>query len=309
MPSSQALSDQVSAMGYPGGWSEEDLRRNWTEHLKSLVSDSESNLPLKRIQFQMEQHADYQDAMRRWPRMSEAERFRAWRNLVQSSERVVQEVLPACVQCGECCRKSSPTLHMEDLEILRQGKIPWNQIYSIRRSEPVRSPFEEKLFFLLDERIKLHEKEGTQECVLFDNATNRCMVYADRPMQCRAQTCWDPEPAKQLAQQPYLTRRDIFKGVELLLDVIVEHDRRCAFEKLHEAFKRLGESGGENVQEVLEMLAYEDHFRKFIAEQYGIPEDTLDLVFGRSHAELVRAFGFRVLNDPDGTRRLVLDSE
>ena len=126
-------------------------------------------------------------------------------------------------------------------------------------------------------------------------------------MQCRAQACWDPSVAKEMAQQPYLTRRDIFAEVELLLDLFVEHDIRCAFDKLSDAFKRLEESKGETVDEVLELLNYEDQFRHFMGEQLKIPEELLDLVFGRSFEDLVSLFGFRVIQEPDSIRCLVPD--
>jgi Fe-S-cluster containining protein len=198
---------------------------------------------------------------------------------------------------------------MEDLELLRQGKVSWNALYTLRRGEPVRSPFEDKLFFLLDERIKIREKNGSRECALFDGANDLCTIYADRPTQCRAQACWDPSLAKQVAEQPYLTRRDIFQEVELLLDLMTEHDKRCAFDKLKAAFEALEKSKGENVDEVLELLAYEDHFRHFLGEQLKIPEDFLELVFGRSFADQVSVFGFKVVEEPDSTRCLVPDRD
>ncbi len=309
MTSSNEKPDKDFPVDYPGAWDKEMLRQKWIEHLQNLMNESGGDLPLKRIEYQVEQGADYQEILKRWPRMTESERTSSWKRLLESSERAIQELLPVCVQCGECCRKGSPTLMLEDLDILRQGKIPWSQLFCLRRGEPVRSPFEEKLFFLLDERIKLREKPDTQECVLFDDATNQCMVYADRPLQCRAQACWDPSEAKKLAEQSYLTRRDIFKGVELLLELISEHNGRCAFEKISDAFKRLEESRGKTADEVTELMAYEDHFRRFMGEQLKIPEDTLELVFGRSFADLAPLFGFRVTVEADGSRCLVPDRE
>ncbi|GLI35746.1 YkgJ family cysteine cluster protein [Desulforhabdus amnigena] len=307
MTSSNSTRNRMDTMGYPGDWDVETLRRNWLEFLTSFMKETETSLPLKRVQYQLEQSITYQEIENRWPRMSASERLDAWKRLLESSEQVVREILPTCVQCGECCRRSAPTLHREDLEILRQEKIPWNQLLTLRKGEPVRSPQEDKLIFLLDERIKFREKEGSQECVFFDNTTDQCMIYADRPLQCRAQACWDPSQSKELATQPYLSRRDILQSVEILLKMMEEHDERCSFAKLHAAFKKLEDSKGENIDEVLQLLAYEDHFRHFAAEQLNIPEDTLDLVFGRSFAEMVPIFGFRVTEEPDGTRCLVAD--
>ena len=304
---SNAGGDQDDILSYPGTWDEERLLRTWIKHLKGLMAESDISLPEKRIMFQAEQNVTFQETRQRWPKLGDIERLNAWKRLLELSERIVQEVLPSCVQCGECCRKGSPTLQLEDLDLLRQGKIPWHELVTLRCQEPVRSPFQENLFFLLDERIKISEKPGTQECVHFEPETDRCKIYADRPVQCRAQACWDPAIAKQVSDQPYLTRRDIFQGVELLLDLIREHDQRCGFEKLNAAFKRLEESNGETIDQVLELLAYEDHFRHFLAEQLKIPENTLELVFGRSYADMVPLFGFTIRDEPDGSRCLMPD--
>jgi len=70
---------------------------------------------------------------------------------------------------------------------------------------------------------------------------------------------------------------------------------------------QLRADGGQSIDAVIELLSYEDHFRHFLADQLKIPADNLGLIFGRSHAQLVPLFGFRVEKEPDGTRRLVPD--
>lgn len=297
---------QDKAVEYPANWDVEKLRLNWLNHMQSLIQENETPIPLKRLRYQLEQSTVYLDIMQRWPRMNGSQRLQAWKILLEYSEQAVCDILPTCVQCGECCRKGSPTLHVEDLELLSQGKLSWNQLITLRKGEPVRSPAKEEIFFLLDERIKVREKSGTQECVFLDGSTDRCTIYIDRPMQCRAQACWDSTEAEQLTKQAYLTRRDIFADVELLLDVISEHHQRCSFVNLQNAFKQLQENGG-SIDELLELMAYEDHFRHFFSQQFNIPDDTLDLVFGRSFSALAQIFGFRVEKEEDGTCLLVPD--
>lgn len=302
---SETEQNQAIIDSHPTEWDEADFRRNWSQFLQMLVGENENALPLKRIQYQVEQSPIYKEVLVRWSGLSGAERLGAWKRLLQAAEEVSREVLPACVQCGTCCRKGSPSLQLEDLELLQAGRIPWNQLVTLRRGEPVQSPFDRKPFFLLDERIKMRERADTQECVFFNADTCLCAIYADRPVQCRAQACWDPAPAQDLAKQPYLTRRDIFKSVDLLLEIILEHDKRCSFRKLNDAFDRLIETKGETVGEVLEILSYEEHFRNFIGEKLKVPSDQVELVFGRSLTDLVPLFGFRVIEESDGSRCLV----
>ncbi len=287
----------------PTTWNKETLLRNWAEHL--LATAESTNIPYKRLSLEVQQDPTYQEAVEKWDSMESTERMAAWKRLLAITERQAADILPSCVQCGECCRKGSPTLLMDDLDLLREEKIPWDRIITLRRGEPVHSPYKEKLVFLLDERIKFREKPQTRQCVFLDDGSSLCAIYVDRPVQCRAQACWDPKPAKELAEQPHLTRKDIFGRVDVLMDLLTEHDRKCAFQKLDAAFKRLEETHGESVDEVLQLLAYEDHFRRFLAEQLNIPETTLDLVFGRSFEELVSLFGFEVRREADGAKCLV----
>lgn len=304
-PAAQQPADAQS----PASWPVDVFRDNVLAYVEALRQDPENRVPPERVVLQLNQDPDFQAVLKTWDGLDGASRVAAWKKVLGLAEHHAREVLPACVMCGECCRTGSPTLHMDDLELLQKGVIPWEAVYTLRRGEPVHSPFKKDLFFLLDERLKVREKPGTKECLFLDGETRRCLIYADRPLQCRAQACWDPAPAEDLSKQPYLTRRDIFKDVELLLEVMAEHDRRCRFDQLAAAFDDMEASKGASVDRVLQLLAYEDHFRTFMGEKLGIPADQLELVFGRSFASLAPLFGYRVDTEPDGTRILVPDRE
>lgn len=309
MSEAQRSPNRTGSAQDPTTWDVETFRGNVAAFLEDAVRETGTILPLTRVRHQVEQDPTFQDVVRQWSGWSGAQRLDAWKKIPEMVERAIREVLPTCVQCGECCRRGSPTLMLDDLELLQSGAIPWRLLVTLRRGEPVRSAFEDKPAILVDERIKLREKPGTRECVLFDETTHQCAVYANRPIQCRAQACWDPEQARLLENELYLARRDIFKGVELLLDLMAEHDRRCAFDRLNAAFMRLAQGEDHTLDEVLQMVAFEDHFRAFFAEQLKIPGDHLDLVFGRSFVDLAPLFGFRVRTEEDGARCLVQEAE
>ncbi len=294
---------------HPSGWNIEQFRANWFSFLEALSKECSSLVPQRRMRYQIEQTSTFKEIASGWDAMNGSQRLDAWKRLLVSAEGATQEILPACVQCGECCRRASPTLHKEDLELLQAGKIPWDSLLTLRRGEPARSPFDGKPFVLPEERVKIKEKEGKQECVFLDDETDQCSIYEDRPLQCRAQACWDPIPARDLVELPFLLREDLFQGVDLLLEIMGEHEKRCDFETLAEAFQQLYETKGANVQEVLQLLAYEDHFRNFVSEQFKIPQENMELVFGRSFARMAPLFGYRVTIESDGTRCLVPDDE
>jgi hypothetical protein len=104
-----------------------------------------------------------------------------------------------------------------------------------------------------------------------------------------------------------LLRGHIFEGVDLLLEIIAEHETRCGFAVLSGAFEELSRSNGGNVQEVLRLLSYEEHFRQFVSDKFKIPARNIELLFGRSFARMSTLFGFRVAEGPDGTRCLRVD--
>ncbi|MCE5336866.1 MAG: YkgJ family cysteine cluster protein [Desulfobacteraceae bacterium] len=303
---SEIISD--FSANHPAGWNVEQFRANWFAFLESIVRENSTLIPPRRVQYQVEQAAAFREIVAGWDSMDGFRRLDAWKRLLMIADESSREVLPVCVQCGECCRRGSPTLHREDLELLRSGKIPWGKIMTLRSGEPARSPFDGRPFLLPEERIKIREKEGSRECTFFDSEAGQCAIYDDRPLQCRAQACWDPMPARDLAeQQPFLKRADIFEGVGVLLDMIAEHENRCGFASLADAFEALSRNGGENVDEILRHLSYEDHFRRFVSEKFQVPGTDLELLFGRSFTDMVPLFGYRVTEEPDGTRCLVPD--
>ncbi|MGA2400760.1 MAG: YkgJ family cysteine cluster protein, partial [Syntrophobacteraceae bacterium] len=273
-----------------------------------LKEEASSLIPSRRIRYQIEQTPAFQEVVSGWDRISGPHRLAAWKRLLLAADQACRTILPACVQCGECCRAGSPVLHLEDLPLLQSGKTPWDQLITLRKGEPARSPFDGRPFVLSEERIKVREKEGLRECVFFNGETDECSIYFDRPLQCRAQACWDPIPARETAELPFLLRKHIFDGVDLLLEIIAEHENRCGFAALSGAFERLSRSNGGNVQEVLSLLSYEEHFRQFVSDKFDIPTQNMELLLGRSFAGMTALFGFRVSVEPDGTRCLVAET-
>jgi hypothetical protein len=295
-------------INHPAGWDADQFRENWGAFVENLLKEEAGWLiPARRIRRQIERSPAFIEAAGGWDNMNGACRIDAWRRLLVAAEESCGTVLPVCVQCGECCRMGSPTLHLEDLGLLQSGKIPWDQLITLRKGEPARSPFDGMPFVLPEERIKVREKEGVRECVFLVPETDRCSIYSERPLQCRAQACWDPIPARDTAELPFLLREHIFAGVGVLLDIIAEHERRCGFEAFSAAFEELGKTDGGNVDEVLRLLSYEEHFRQFVREKFNVPAQNMELLLGRSLARMAEVFGFRVTEGPEGTRCLVAD--
>jgi Fe-S-cluster containining protein len=294
----------------PAVWGLPALWENLIEQMQTQAALQGMQLSPKRIRFQVEQDNDCLEMIGRFSRADGPERVEMFRKLLERGGQACEEPLPVCVKCGECCRKASPTLHAQDLAFVRAEQIPVSRLVTLRKGEPAWSPWENRTVQLEGERIKVREKPGTSECVFLDAGTDLCGIYKHRPWQCRSQACWDPALAQKFAEQPSLTRSEILGGVEALITLILEHDERCSYEKLQQAIGVLEESEGKDSGPITEAVAFEDHFRHFVAEKLNLPGDSLDFFFGRSFAELVETHGLRVEQDADGKKMIVpLNSE
>jgi Fe-S-cluster containining protein len=291
----------------PEDWDASMLESNWLEHLRSLSKKGKSAMPFQRVRYQAEEETHFLDMLPQWSEMNAEQRKSTWEQLISNSEQSTTEVMPVCVRCGTCCKEGSPALYEDDLELLRDERIPWERLYTLRKGEPARSPYTGEIFYLPEELIKIRENAESSQCSLFGQSDSSCTIYDERPVQCRAQACWDRSDLHEQAKSEHLTRRDIFKRVDTILTLLDEHDRRCSFEQLRNAFEELKESQGKNVDGVIEILAFDDHFRDFLVEKLNLPRNTLDLVCGRPLADRVRLFGFRVESASDGSRTLVAD--
>ena len=290
----------------PATWDVEQMQKELFERLMEAAVEEELKLTMARLRYEIERSDGCQQVIGCWQDMKGAERVESWKNLLVLGIQAVRGLSPVCIRCGECCQMGSPTLHLSDLELARGELIPLEQLMTIRKGEPARIPGGGEPFFLPQERIKVREKPGGKECIFLDSPGAVCRIYESRPAQCRAQACWDASDWKKLAiEDPPLSRYQLFEGVNEITDLLQEHDRRCSFDTLREAFENLERTGGDGLDDVLQAVAFEDHFRNFVTEQLNLPRGAMELFFGRSFQDRLGLFGFRVEERPDGTRILL----
>jgi len=149
------------------------------------------------------------------------------------------------------------------------------------------------------EAVKIREVPENNTCIFYEEGGNKCTIYECRPQQCRRQECWNAEAATAVSDTP-LTRQDLFEPIEDLWNVIQHHEERCSYAELSRSMAKLGATSGQTVEEVLELLRYDHHVRKFIAEQLGLPLHTMELFFGRPLSLTIEAYGLKVEEQPDG---------
>lgn len=243
-----------------------------------------------------------------WEEIKPSVRSQKWYELMDRFIQIAYSTRPYCLRCGECCRLGSPSLHLEDAELLARGLISFRQIYTLRRGEPVRLNIEAKLGTLPSELIKFKEDQEKGYCRFYSENQNSCGIYENRPLQCRFQQCWNPEALEKLWQEQKLTRRDILENDQDLMELLEIHDERCNPERLNHLFIQLHNTRDMTVlDQVLEMLRQDVAIRSLATTKLNRDEEELDFLLGRPLAEIVRPYGFRVEMDQDGVYHLVED--
>ena len=244
-----------------------------------------------------------------WEQLEPGDRVRQWQEVLGRLLEICYESRPYCVRCGECCRGGSPSLHMEDLSLWSQGLLSPQELYTLRRGEPVNLNVEGRLGSLPEEMVKIRQRPETGHCIFYEEEEKACRIYDHRPLQCRIQACWEPGPYEELWRAGKLSRRDLVRDDEEMLELIRAHDERCSAEKLGAAFGEWYESGSEAaIRQILDQLRYDTALRSLVQERLGLGEQELEFYFGRPLIQIVRAYGFRVERDADGTYRLVRDT-
>ena len=211
-----------------------------------------------------------------------------------------QETRTHCIRCGECCRRSSPTLQAKDLALVGEGFIPIEHLVTIRKGEFVRDNVRGGIIPADQEMIKVREKKGHGgACVFYDGGETACAIYEKRPAQCASLKCWDTTEFMDLYQHPKLRRQDIVES-GVLLGLMEEHEKRCSYAALYDHVCRISDQGDKAVEEILELLKFDFHLRPFLAQKLELRIEEMDFFFGRPLTETIVMFGLKVERQPDG---------
>lgn len=205
-----------------------------------------------------------------------------------------------CIRCGQCCLKSSPTLHREDASLLVNGPIRKEHLLTIRQGEGVTDNIHEDLSAADREMIKLKEKNGVGGgCVFFRDHDKACSIYDRRPVQCRALQCWDTRDLLKVYERPKLQRQDIMED-RILSGIIEEHEKRCSYALLEDLIKKIPSQGELALEALLDLLRFDYELRPFVSQKLGINPAEMDFYFGRPLIQTIAMFGLRVIREADG---------
>lgn len=209
-----------------------------------------------------------------------------------------------CRRCGTCCEKGGPTLHRADLPLVESGKIPLAALFTIRAGEMVLEPMQETPVPATEELIKIRGIGETWCCRYLAEESKACRIYHDRPLECRAQKCWDDTEIRAVYPVERLRRKDILAGTPELWELIEEHERRCSYQRLGELAGNLAAAGsGAGTGELTQMVGYDHHLRHLVRTRGKMDSGILDFLLGRPMTDTVHGFGLKAEKDGD---RIVL---
>jgi len=199
-----------------------------------------------------------------------------------------------CKRCGTCCKKGGPSFHMEDRRLIDKGLIPGSDVFTIRKGEPALENVQDRLIATNTDIIKIKGKSGSWECRYYNSRNRGCLIYENRPKECRALDCENTGPIEALYTAPHLTRRDLLFGVQGIWELIEDHQNRCDYQtilKLQERIKTHSDRTAKG--RIWEMVAYDRQIRRTLIENSVAPE-MMDFLFGRPLTVTLPPLGIQV---------------
>jgi Fe-S-cluster containining protein len=270
----------------------------WQEYLEDLLGGSLKSARHRILRQDIEKVAGFSEIYRGWNDLSPEERAEAWRRLITLARAQVEATREACLRCGECCLRSGPTLLLSDLQLLQDETITWKDLYTLRPGDMGTSR-EGTPVALQEERLKIREVPGSQQCMFYLAATRGCRIYGNRPEQCRLQHCWG-EPPPTPSPEEFLTREHLFAQVPEIRDLIRAHEERCNLTSLRKSLEELAAGREEASEALFEALHFDHYLRKMFEEEWGLTPAVTELILGRPVTRFLKDMGFQATLTPEG---------
>lgn len=203
----------------------------------------------------------------------------------------------SCRRCGTCCKKGGPCLHVDDLALIQDGRIPISALFTIRTGEPVWDNIRNYISEAKEDIIKIRSIAGERTCIFFNRTQYACDAYAFRPLECRLLKCWDVRYIVDVYDQRRLSRMDFLSGNIRLLDLVAAHQEVCDYGKIGRAIKN------NDMHTVEYLIRYDRAFRDLMVEKGLLDAAELDFFLGMPLSRTIRRYDIPVAepdNEPSG---------
>jgi Fe-S-cluster containining protein len=199
----------------------------------------------------------------------------------------------SCNQCGNCCKQGGPALHLEDLELVRSGKIPMSSLITLRKGELVNNPKSGTIQPSSVELVKLIGTGREWNCCYYSDKIG-CTIYEDRPQACRVLKCWDTAEILSIVEKDTLTRLTLLEDGDPLIPVIKEHERLCSCKDLGGIYLNLKQLSRERKMEIEKLVRSDLHFRSRVIQDFDLKLNQELFYFGRPYFQLLQQLGIKI---------------
>lgn len=207
-----------------------------------------------------------------------------------------------CKQCGICCRKGGPALHIQDLPLLKEENgIDLTDIVTLRKGELAFDQPQSAVAPLTEEILKIKGTGGEWTCKFLAPSSQVCRIYKNRPLECQLLFCEDPDPLLKIYDKDRLCRKDILPEGHPVLELIEEHDKKCSPAKMSALAADIlndWDDSEELKADLREMLIYDKSIRELVMEKAKLPEESMDFFFGRPLGRVLSGHG--IIATPNG---------
>jgi Fe-S-cluster containining protein len=210
-----------------------------------------------------------------------------------------------CRRCGTCCKKGGPCFHLEDKILIEKGIILSKYLYTVREHELCYDNVRESILPAASDIIKIKGQKDSLACIFFNEKENECTIYDNRPLECRALTCWDTREIEKIYSKNRLTRKDLLSNVEGLWGLVEDHQKQCSYEKLT-LFIDILKKGQKDkaLKGILDIIKYDAQIRELVVQKGGLDPEMTDFIFGRPITETIRVYGFKIKKQNDNYRMI-----
>jgi Fe-S-cluster containining protein len=207
----------------------------------------------------------------------------------------------ACDRCGACCIGGGPIFRLADAHLIRTGKIPSKDLYTIRKGEFLFNKDTLTMVPVETDLIKIKVVKDALAC-LYLSEGNHCEIYITRPSECRAFKCWDTTEIEMKYTEDPLERKDLLGDVDGLWDLIEDHQERCSYARMKTLTDRLALNGDEEALAAInEMIAYDKTLRQTLVDKAKVDPDMLPFLLGRPFSETMAMFNLKIVTQKGRT--------
>lgn len=180
------------------------------------------------------------------------------------------------------------------MALIEDGTIPLTSIVTLRPGERAYDQPAQDIRPLEDEILKIKGRDGTWTCSFYSPEGRNCGMYDNRPIECETLFCRDIAPLEAMYTKDRLTRRDLLPEGHPLLELIAEHDEKCAPLFMEETAKKAREGDAEAGETLKQMVIFDMEVRRLVPEKAGMDPELTDFLFGRPLRVLLRTMNIKV---------------